>query len=171
MSAATDHSDAIARAKQREAEVKERNAALEIPEPPDGARIEFEYYTDVYAAWRSDKSSAEVGWTSGDGGEVWCLYGDSVPHTWVWMLEQFGDSLRCASRLVQVPAAPESQPVLFAAAGGDLSGRQWEWERRDERLTIDVNPDGEVTICGELRYPDNATMRQIAAVLLKVSTE
>jgi hypothetical protein len=73
---------------------------LVIPEPPDGTRIEFEYATDVYAAWRDDASSREAGWTTGDGGEVWCLYPECVPHTWAWMVDQFGVSLLTATRLV-----------------------------------------------------------------------
>lgn len=70
-----------------------------IPEPPDGARIEWEHWTDVYAAWRDDASSAEAGWTPGDGGQVWCVYPDSVPRTWISMIHEFGDSLRNARRL------------------------------------------------------------------------
>lgn len=75
-------------------------AELDIPEPPDGTRIEFTHCTDVFAAWRDDASSAAAGWTTGDGGEVWCLYCHSVPRTWAWMLAQFGSSLRDAVRLV-----------------------------------------------------------------------
>lgn len=37
------------------------------PEPPDGTRIEFEYGTDVYAAWRDDESSRGSGWRAGSG--------------------------------------------------------------------------------------------------------
>jgi hypothetical protein len=74
----------------------------EIPEPPDGSRIEFEHHTDVYAAWRDDAASREAGWTCGDGGEVWCLYGDDVPVTWVRMCADFGDSLRTLTLLVPV---------------------------------------------------------------------
>lgn len=70
-----------------------------LPEPPDGTRIEFEHWTDVYAAWRDDASSVETGWT---GGEVWCLYGKSVPKTWDQMWALFGESLRTAVRLVPV---------------------------------------------------------------------
>lgn len=73
-----------------------------IPEPPDGTRIEFEYGTDVYAAWRDDESSFRAGWRGGDGGEVWCLYGHSVPVTWAKMCEDFGDALLTAVRLVPV---------------------------------------------------------------------
>lgn len=73
---------------------------MDIPEPPDGTRIEFTHDTDVYAAWRSDASSAAAGWTSGDGGEVWCLYGETVPKTWRDMVAVFGSSLRDAVLLV-----------------------------------------------------------------------
>lgn len=73
-----------------------------IPEPPDGTRIEFEYGTDVYAAWRDDDSSARAGYPIGDAGEVWCLYGESVPKTWAQMVDEFGDALTTAVRLVPV---------------------------------------------------------------------
>lgn len=59
------------------------------PEPPDGTIIEFDHATDLYAVYRDDKSSREAGWTVGDGGEVWCLYGDSVPMTWVALHQEF----------------------------------------------------------------------------------
>jgi hypothetical protein len=71
-----------------------------IPEPPDGARLEWEYGTDRYAAWRDDSSSAEAGWRAGEGGETWCLYPSSVPVTWLEMWLMFGDSLSGAVRLV-----------------------------------------------------------------------
>lgn len=71
-----------------------------VPEPPDGTRLEFEHQTDVYAAWRDDESSARAGWTAGDGGDVWCLYGQTVPVKWAVMWLEFGDSLRTAVRLV-----------------------------------------------------------------------
>jgi hypothetical protein len=74
-----------------------------VPEPPDGTRIEFEHHTDVYAAWRDDASSAQAGYTVGDGGEVWCLYGSSVPRSWPVMWLEFGESLRTAVRLVPHP--------------------------------------------------------------------
>lgn len=74
----------------------------QIPEPPDGSRIEFEHCTDLYAAWRDDASSREAGWPAGDGGEVWCLYGEDVPVTWAQMCADFGDSLRNLTRLVPV---------------------------------------------------------------------
>lgn len=74
-----------------------------LSEPPDGTRIEFEYGTDVYGAWRDDKASAEAGYEVGDGGEVWCLFGSSVPRSWVVMWLEFGDSLATAVRLVPVP--------------------------------------------------------------------
>jgi hypothetical protein len=55
------------------------------------------------AAWREDESSARAGWTAGDGGEVWCLYGQSVPMTWAQICADFGDSLATAVRLVPAP--------------------------------------------------------------------
>ncbi len=77
---------------------------MNIPEPPDGTRIEFIHDADVYAAWRDDESSAEAGWRPGDGGETWCVYPSSVPITWRQMVADFGDSLNTATRLV-----PEEQ--------------------------------------------------------------
>lgn len=74
-----------------------------LPEPPDGTRIEFEHHTDVYAAWRDDDSSARAGYPVGDGGEVWCLHGQTVPRSWAVMWLEFGDSLRTAVRLVPHP--------------------------------------------------------------------
>ena len=73
------------------------------PEPPDGSRIEFEHCTDVFAAWRDDQGSALTGWTSGDGGEVWCEYGRVVPVMWSKLGEDFGPCvLALAVRLVPV---------------------------------------------------------------------
>jgi hypothetical protein len=74
-----------------------------IAEPPDGTRIEFEHCTDVYAAWRDDASSAQAGYEVGDGGEVWCLFGTTVPRTWTIMWLEFGASLATAVRLVPHP--------------------------------------------------------------------
>jgi hypothetical protein len=74
-----------------------------IPEPLDGTRIEFEHHTDVYAAWRDDASSAQAGYAVGDGGEVWCLFGSTVPCSWPIMWLEFGESLRTAVRLVPHP--------------------------------------------------------------------
>lgn len=70
---------------------REVGRQVTVPEPPDGTRIEFEYGTDVFAAWRDDESSAEAGWTTGDGGEVWCVYPESVPKTWTHLLAEFGE--------------------------------------------------------------------------------
>lgn len=81
-----------------------------VPEPPDWTRIEFTSNTDVYAAWRSDASSVAAGWRGGDGGEVWCLYGESVPRTWAWMIAMFGaDALRDAVRLIPVERPVEKR--------------------------------------------------------------
>ena len=74
-----------------------------VPEPPDLTRIEFEYGTDVYAAWRDDASSAAAGWTAGNGGEVWCMFGSACPRSWAIMWLEFGDSLATAVRLVPHP--------------------------------------------------------------------
>ncbi len=71
-----------------------------IPEPPDGARIEFEHNTDVYAAWRDDASSVKAGWAADHG---WCLFGSSVPRTWAIMWLEFGESLRTMVRLTPNP--------------------------------------------------------------------
>lgn len=84
-----------------------------MPEPPDGARIEWEHWTDMYAAWRDDASSAEAGWTPGGGGEVWCVYPGSVPCTWTSLVDEFGDSLRNARRLYT-----EAELAEAVAAGG-----------------------------------------------------
>jgi hypothetical protein len=74
-----------------------------VPEPPDGTRIEFEHHTDVYAARRDDDSSARAGYQVGDGGEVWCLFGNTVPRSWAVMWLEFGESLRTAVRLLPHP--------------------------------------------------------------------
>jgi hypothetical protein len=37
-----------------------------LPEPPNGTRLEFEHWTDVYAVWRDDESSRVAGWRTGD---------------------------------------------------------------------------------------------------------
>ena len=90
-----------------------------VPEPPDLTRIEFEHHTDMYAAWRDDASSAQAGWTAGDGGEVWCLFGSSVPRSWAVMWLEFGDSLRTAVRLVPHPddaASYAKWPTALMAA-------------------------------------------------------
>jgi hypothetical protein len=79
-----------------------------LPEPPDGTRLEFEYCTDVFAAWRDDDSSARAGWPVGDGGKVWCLYGQTVPVTWSELVAEFSEAaLRLAVRLVPIA---EDQP-------------------------------------------------------------
>jgi hypothetical protein len=74
-----------------------------LPEPPDGTRIEFESGTDLHAAHRDDASSRRAGWRSGDAGEVWCLYGSSVPVTWAQLVADYGEeALRHAVRLTPV---------------------------------------------------------------------
>lgn len=84
----------------------------EIPEPPDGTRFEFQEYGfpggDLIGIHRSDASSAEAGWPSGDGGKVWCEYGRSVPITWAEVLAD-GRLVACLTglRLVPVGAAVE----------------------------------------------------------------
>lgn len=75
-----------------------------LPEPPDGTRLEFEHWTDVMAVWRDDASSAEAGWPAGDGGRVWCMYGRTVPHTWAWVVNTWGEGVMAlAVRLVPHP--------------------------------------------------------------------
>lgn len=77
---------------------------MSLPELPDGTRIEFEHWCDVEAAWRNDRSSERAGWPTGDGGKVWCVYGETVPITWAEMIDRFGeDSLRLAVRLLVHP--------------------------------------------------------------------
>jgi len=81
----------------------------DIPEPPDGTRLELTHNTDVYALLRDDVSSAEAGWRAGDGQRVWTIYPGSVPQTWIEMLLAFGDSLYGARLLiVDGPAFPEA---------------------------------------------------------------
>lgn len=87
-----------------------------MPEPPDGIRIEVIHHTDRYAAWRDDASSAEAGWTSGDGGEVWCVYPNCVPQTWASLVAEFGDSLLDAVWLVPIEAQPARFPHGFVAS-------------------------------------------------------
>jgi hypothetical protein len=78
--------------------------STDLPEPPDGTRIEFEHWTDVYAAWRDDTSSAQAGWPTGDGGKVWCMYGRSVPQTWAELCNEYGtEDLALAVRLMPHP--------------------------------------------------------------------
>lgn len=77
--------------------------AAPLPEPPDGTRMEFEHGTDLYAAARDDASSARAGYTAGDGGDVWCLYGETVPMPWAAMYLRFGEPLALAVRLVPHP--------------------------------------------------------------------
>lgn len=93
----------------------------QIPEPPDGTRIEFEHHTDVYAAWRDDDSSAQAGYPVGDGGEVWCLHGHTVPCTWSDMLRDFGDSLLTMVRLVPVPEDVPNYKKWPTAAQRDVT--------------------------------------------------
>ena len=83
-----------------------------IPEPEDGTRIEFQHNTDVYGAWRDDASSAAAGWSSGNGGEVWCLYGMTVPMTWTAMWVLFGNSLYQAQTMTPGPTLAEIQEAM-----------------------------------------------------------
>lgn len=76
----------------------------ELPELPDGTRIEFEYGTDVYAFWRDDEESALAGHAFGNGGRTWMEYGRSVPVTWAVMCATYGeDVLAAAQRLLVHP--------------------------------------------------------------------
>lgn len=70
-----------------------------LAEPPDGTRMEFAHYTNVYGAHRDDASSREAGYSADCG---WLLYGETIPCTWPMLYAQFGDSLRTAVRLVPV---------------------------------------------------------------------
>lgn len=77
---------------------------MNIAEFPDGTRIEFEYGTDLYAAWRDDESSRAAGWPAGDGGKTWCVYPGSVPMTFAALCEEFGeDVVALAVRLTPHP--------------------------------------------------------------------
>lgn len=86
-----------------------------IPEPPDGTRLEWTYYDDRYAAWRDDLDAEKSGWKNGDGGEVWCLYGSSMPWTWAQLVADFGESLRDATRLVPVRKVKRGDDYLWAS--------------------------------------------------------
>lgn len=107
-----------------------------LPEPPDGTRIEFESDTDLYAAIRDDDSSRRAGWTSG---EVWLLYGETVPRTWASLVADFGeDALRLAVRLVPVPddlPLRDRWPTEVYARTGDsqAGGRAATRRRADDR--------------------------------------
>lgn len=70
----------------------------DFPEPENGARLEFVYATDRYAAWRDIASSVEAGWPVISS---WCLFGKSVPvpHTWECLLRTFGPAIRQGIRL------------------------------------------------------------------------
>lgn len=76
----------------------------DMPEPPDGARLEFVHDTDRYAAWRDIASSLEAGWPAEAS---WCLFGDTVPHTWPCMQRNFGPGLHRATRLIPAGEAPK----------------------------------------------------------------
>lgn len=93
-----------------------------IPEPPDGTRLELEHDTDLYAMLRNDEESRRAGWTDGDGGEVWMLYGHSVPATWTQMWIDFGTSLLTARRLLVDPETAhlrEQWPTQIRRRRGD----------------------------------------------------
>lgn len=74
----------------------------ELPELPDGTRLEFEYGTDVYAFWRDDGESALAGYTFGDGGCTWMEYSRSVPVTWAVMCATYGEDVLAAGRRLLV---------------------------------------------------------------------
>jgi hypothetical protein len=121
-----------------------------LPEPPDGTRIEFECGTDVYAAWRDDRSSAHAGYPIGDGGEVWCLYGETVPKTWVQMVEEFGDALALAVRLMPVaedlPKRDQWPTTVWERQGGCWDGsphepHEWRTEPDASRRECPGVPD------------------------------
>lgn len=86
-----------------------------VPEPPDGTRIEFEHYTDLYAAWRDDSDSNEAGWTNG---ENWVVYPGSVPRTWAQMWDEFGVAL--AGAIVLAPVG-----VLSRELNEEYESRFW----------------------------------------------
>ena len=100
-----------------------------LPEPPDGTRLEFESGTDVYAIWRDDESSRRAGWRSGDGGEVWMLYGHSVPCSWAQLVADYGEeALRHAVRLVPVTEdwpKRENWPTEVYARTGEWPEVTW----------------------------------------------
>lgn len=75
----------------------------ELPELPDGSRIEFEYGTDVYAFWRDDEESALAGCTYGPGGVTWMEYGRSVPPvSWAVLCATYGEDVLAAGRRLLV---------------------------------------------------------------------
>lgn len=80
------------------------NCPPSLAEPPDHTRLEFESGTDVFAVWRDDESSAFAGYATGDGGVTWCLYGRTVPVTWLQLQADFGAcSLALGVRLIPDP--------------------------------------------------------------------
>lgn len=85
-----------------------RYPAVDIPEPPDGSRIEFTYATDRYAAWRDTESTVLAGWPADMS---WCVYPASVGHTWWCMQRTFGPALEGA--ILLAPAG-----VLRATVNG-----------------------------------------------------
>lgn len=79
-------------------------AGDDLPEPKDGARIEFSYNTDLYGAHNDVASSVQANWPANVS---WCLYGGTVPHTWECMIRTFGPAMRRAVRLY--PATAEGR--------------------------------------------------------------
>src|SRR5690349_12201365 len=117
--------------------------AYDIPEPPDGTRIEFVFETDVYAAWRNDASSVVAGWADapGDGGATWCVYPDSCPRSWASMIQLFGETLRDAVRLVpifeEIEPAPCGCPVTRRVATVLRHTRRCSDKQAAQRIVTD----------------------------------
>lgn len=60
---------------------------MAIEDPwPDGARIEWVYCTDVFAAWKDTASSVRAGWPAEMS---WVIYPGSVPRTYAELREEF----------------------------------------------------------------------------------
>lgn len=74
---------------------------MRIPEPPDGSRIRFEYWTDLYGAEKDVAGSVRAGWKPE---ECWLVFGgSSIPVTWDALIETYGEDA-IAGAMVLVPA-------------------------------------------------------------------
>lgn len=109
-----------------------------IPEPPDGTRIEFEHWTDVYGAWKNVASSVCAGWRPD---QCWMVYGGrSVPCTWDELIGEFSeDSIAGATVLAPVGVMLDHVPEAYTDEGRD----QW-LDVRDRFGVVMGDPPGMV---------------------------